>query len=106
MHISIDYLSFTIPFEQVYDTPNHRLGAAVEERTNEYMGQSINAVLDDQSFSVGKSRAPYSVRWGREDGGVSIFAGASCPHILVEITGKGCETLRRHEALSRVLNLV
>jgi DNA relaxase NicK len=106
MQISIDYLSFTIPFEQVYDTPNYRLGAVVEERTNEYMGQSIDALLDDQSFSLGKPRAPYSARWGRADGGVSIFAGAACPHILVEVTGKGCETLRRHEALQGVLSLV
>lgn len=106
MKIAIDYLSFTIPFDQVYDTPNYQLGSAVEQTTNAYMGQLIDAILDNQSFAVGRPRAPYSVRWGREDGGVSIFAGAACPHILVEITGRGCETVRKHEALQSLLCLV
>lgn len=106
MEISIDYLSFTIPFEQVYDTPNHRLGIAVEEMTNAYLGTFTDAIIDNQPFSMGKPRAPYSARWGREDGGVSIFAGPACPHILIEITGRGCETVRAHSALEGLLNLV
>lgn len=106
MYVSIDYLSFTIPFHQVYDTPNHLLGPTVEQATNEYLGQSTQSIIDDQAFNLGRPRAPYSVRWGREDGGVSIFAGPACPHILVEVTGRGCERVCELGAMENLLVLV
>jgi len=106
MEYSIDYLSFTIPFDTLKSTNAHLLGGLVQDTVTEFMGVNIDALLDDQPFDILRGRAPYAASWGREDGGVRIFGAPQISHVLVEITGTGCKTLRAHNALDSILNLV
>lgn len=106
MDYSIDYLSFTVPFEPPAEGRYYELGELCEQAVSEFLGVSIHAVLDNQPFTVFSGRAPYKVSWGRADGGVRIFGSPTLSNVLVEITGTGCKTLRSHEALEKILSMV
>ncbi len=106
MLASIDYLSFTIPTDAIGHTRNHLLGQMTEQVVNEFMGADINALLDDQPFTLGRGRAPYAASWSRADSGCRFYASPTISNVLVELSGTGCKTLRTHQALDRVLGLV
>lgn len=106
MNYCVDYLSFTVPFSTISVRNSHLLGVVTESAVQDYLGDSINAVLDSQPFNVLHGRAPYAASWGREDGGVRFFSAPQISHVLVEITGTGCKTLRAHNALESILTVV
>lgn len=106
MEYCIDYLSFTVPFNTIDKVNTHLIGPMAEAAVSEFLGELIDAVLDNQPFSVLRGRAPYLASWGRADGGVRIFSAPQISHVLVEITGTGCKTLREHQKLDALLLLV
>lgn len=106
MEYSIDWLSFTVPFSPIAKHNSHLLGVVTETAVQDYLGELTNALLDGQKFAPLRGRAPYAASWGREDGGVRFFASPTLTHVLVECTGTGCATLRKHGKLEKVLALV
>lgn len=106
MEYSIDYLSFTIPCEKLDFQPIYSYGEIVEKTVVGYLGELTDALLDNQPFDILRGRAPYAASWGRADGGVRFFGSPTLTHVLVEISGTGCKTLRSHDALESLLNLV
>lgn len=106
MEYSIDYLSFTVPTDAIGQMNNHLMGQLAESAVSEFLGVSIHALLDNQPFSVLRGRAPYSASWGRADGGVRFFGSPRLDHVLAEVSGTGCKTLRAHSRLDEVLRLV
>lgn len=106
MRYSIDWLSFTVPFNPIARSNSHLLGPLVEQAVTNYLGGLANAVISELPFTVGFGRRPYSVSWGREDGGLRFFASPTLSHILVEISGTGCKALVATGALQEVLALV
>ena len=106
MEYSIDYLSFTIPCEKLEFDPLYTYGSIIEKTVVGYLGDLTDALLDNQPFDILRGRAPYVASWGRADGGVRIFGSPKLTHVLVEITGTGCKTLRSHDALESILSLV
>jgi tellurite resistance protein len=103
---SVDYLSFTVPFDTLKPELSHLLGGLAEQAVSDFLGVYIHAILDNQPFTVLRGRAPYAASWGRADGGVRIFGAPQISHVLVEITGAGCKTLREHGQLEEILSLV
>lgn len=106
MKYTIDYLSFTVPFATIAAHNAHLLGVVAETAVSDFLGDKINAILDGQPFEVLRGRAPYAASWGREDGGVRIFAAPQITHVLVECTGTGCETIRKHRQMENILAVV
>jgi len=103
---SVDYLSFTVPFDTLKPELSHLLGGLAEQAVSDFLGVYIHAILDNQPFTVLRGRAPYAASWGRADSGVRIFGAPQISHVLVEITGTGCKTLREHGQLEEILSLV
>jgi len=106
MRYTIDYLSFTVPFATIAAHNSHLLGVVAETAVSDFLGDKINAILDGQKFETLRGRAPYAASWGREDGGVRIFAAPQIPHVLVECSGTGCETIRKHREMENILAMV
>lgn len=106
MDYCVDYLSFTVPFATIAMHNAHLLGVVADTALASFLGDTINAILDGQDFKPLNGRAPYAASWGREDGGVRIFAAPQIAHVLVECTGTGCKTLRKHNKLEEVLEVV
>lgn len=106
MEYSIDYLSFTIPFDTIAQENHSLMGQLAEQTVSDFLGVYTHAITDNQTFTIGRGRAPYAASWGRADNGVRIFASPTISHVLVEISGIGCKTLRAHDQLEEVLALV
>lgn len=106
MLCSIDYLSWTIPTDAIGNTRNHLLGPMTEQVVNEFMGSDIDALLDDQPFTLLRGRAPYQASWGRADGGVRFYSSSSLSNVLVEVSGVGCKTIQARQVLPRILAMV
>jgi hypothetical protein len=52
----------------------------------------------------GRGRAPYTASWSALDGGVTVFTSPVVPHALVEVSGRGCETLLQAQVLDQVMS--
>lgn len=106
MHIKIDWLSLTGKRSVGEgDTERHALGQALE-----YL-QELSPVVNETLSGEGgwqwdKGRTPYSASYRRGDNGVSIFVHPRLDHFLVEITGKGCETLASSSSAYEFLKAV
>lgn len=106
MLYSLDWLSFTVPFEPIARGSSHLLGPLVEQAVTNYLGELTDELLGGQSFTLGYGRRPYAASWGREDGGVRFFGSSKMSHVLVEISGIGCKTLRAQDKIAPLLALV
>jgi hypothetical protein len=106
MRYSIDWLSFSVPFEPITRENSRLLGPLVEASVKAYMGELIDELVSGQSFTLAHGRRPYAASWGRDDGGVRFFGAPTLAHVLVEISGTGCKTLRAQNSFEEVLSLV
>lgn len=99
----VDWLSFTVPAFPEYFDPNGVFPEYATMALVEHLGAMWLYMLGDiDAWEVAKSRPPYTTAIHRNHL-FYIYAGASQTHVLVEISGKGCEQLRKDEQLIRLL---
>lgn len=105
MPSKIDWLSISLPYSSVVSTdfatgkPKVRQGI-VDELP--HIGNWINS-FDD--FKLGKGRKIFSHSAHSSIGGFTVYWNPTRQFSLVEFTGTGCMMLRRHELLSKFINL-
>jgi hypothetical protein len=103
MHVKIDWLSFTVKRE-VQDDDNE--GIALQQvfaSVLELHDSFFDAVGTLEGWQWRNGRKPYSASFARPDGGVAIYVHPRLPHALIEVSGKGCETLSAYPGAADLL---
>lgn len=94
MDAHIDWLSWTQPTKT--EPRDH---AELYERAKLIMRDTTNGnegiVWNGQGFEASGSRTPYSLAIQREDHGAMVYGRSHTSTVLYELTGRGCEPLRR-----------
>lgn len=98
MHISIDWLSFTVPM----DVEQLGFGFQIWDRVGRSMEQTFplakRAFIDGYEWTPRQGRAPYNAASQRSDNGVMAFAHQRISNALFEVGGKGLDALGSFEA--------
>lgn len=97
----IDWLSFTLPIKPT----NNDLEAS--NRAYKALSEYVEPFADwcyAQDVKAVSARRPYcnAIRWGD----CVCYSGVNIDHVLVEISGKGCENLRDAKLLNGLLKTV
>lgn len=102
----IDWLSFIIKLDSAFDGASTEHSRYIMAIVQEAFPEEIRNAIFDQPFAPARGRAPYSVCLRRDDQHVSVYFGGKQAHILIEISGGGCEALTRHSQLLPLIELV
>lgn len=106
MITKVDWLSFTIKLDGICEIFDNDASRHMFAMTKAQFPDAIADALFDQPYAAAPSRRPYSVCLRREDNHANVYFGGKQAHILVEITGGGCEALTRHSQLLPLVELV
>lgn len=106
MLCKIDWISFSIPMdtskmEDERDAPQEVVNSL--ERLHDDLPEWLAL---GEEFEARNGRAPYRTSWARHDDGMRIFAHPALSHALVEITGRGCDSLQDLGKTNDVLKAV
>jgi hypothetical protein len=85
----IDWLSFTIKKPTMHRTQYHRA-------FREWLEASpikLQAIYGHGAWQQGRGRSPYAISW--ELNGCTVFDGPNSDHMLVELSGRGCDLAGR-----------
>jgi len=102
----IDWLSFLIRLDSNFEAATTEHIRYISTICKGAFPHEISEAIFSRPFSPVRGRAPYSVCVRREDNAISIFFGGKQSHILIEITGAGCEDLSRRAQLLPLVELV
>lgn len=102
----IDWVSFIIKLDSAFEGASTAHSRYIMAIVQEAFPEDIRNALFNQPFAPARGRAPYSVCLRREDQFVSVYFGGKQAHILIEISGGGCEGLTRHSQLLPLIELV
>ena len=106
MHIKIDWLSFSLPLVLLEDETEQTTLAGVLAACDRINPLILDVVNVMPTWKWGSGRAPYRASFNRPDNGISIFLHPALPHALIEISGKGCETLADHPRAADFLEAI
>ena len=105
----VDWVSFTINVEQDLSNGVTVLRSwdnfldAFEKFSPEMYWYFVSNI--SQGWKPSRGRSPYSHSWSNSAGFV-VFYSPKLPHALIEITGTGCDRLRKENFMNRVLHTV
>lgn len=106
MHTKIDWLSFTFKVDNT-GCENDKLMAQRAWDALEYeLGSLLHLFSGGGEFKPEKGRKPYSISYRTQDGGIAVFFNHKLDHMLVEISGKGCERVFSNEQGQSLLRIV
>jgi len=94
----VDWLSFTIEIE-----PTEYEQALLDRAIASLKGSAprFTELMLSLERKPAPSRRPYSVVWSYED--IRLFTGVKISHALIEVSGKGCQTLREMGLLDTLI---
>lgn len=100
MIVNIDWISFTFPFVLQKDEDGVVDAAISFERALEMGWGDRRGYLDTiEDWKSGGGRRPYSNSVFSASSGIYFWSSPVLNHVLCEITGTGCEALRRSDLL-------
>lgn len=105
MIVKIDWISFSIPMPGELDNDQQTAKHIVSAVDDLHPKLSEWLALETE-FTARNGRAPYSIAWQRADSGLTVFAHPSLSHALIEISGRGCETLSQSGNMDAALQAV
>lgn len=103
MQCRIDWLSFTIKVSLEEDETEKTVFAKAASELFELYPFFFDALGTLEGWTWRSGRKPYRASLCRPDGGVAIFVHPNLNHVLIEISGKGCETLSESEHAAAML---
>lgn len=95
----IDWLSLVVKLDGEIERGSTEMTEYVMQMLLAAFPTDVADALFDQAFAPAKGRAPYTVCNRRADSLVSVYYGGHQAHVLIEITGGGCEDLERKSQL-------
>jgi len=100
----IDWYSFTFATPPLKQGHAYLLGQILSNSLSEAIGGELfDALWGTLGTIPMRGRAPYSMRWDAQEGGISVFGSPTLPHALVELSGTGCERLRGYGVLDALI---
>lgn len=104
MNITIDWLSISIPLNRLFSRDENNSGYVIHAQPGTPEHKLSKMLLRARlQWEHGKGRAPFKSSIHSPLDGWTYFYGDDKPYSLLEITGRGCEELRKVDAL---LNLI
>lgn len=92
MFVSVDWLSIVFPFETLLGQGGEvLLWDSVLQAIDTYCGPEVEYFGQATDFVHGAGRAPYTDTWHSDMLGITLFARAGSQHMLLELSGKGCQ---------------
>lgn len=93
--IMTDWLSFTAPIDAPDGSPLWKMREHINDALFLLMGKAWVALIEDGvEFVPARGRPPYS-HSEKSERGITIFHNPKLDNVLVEISGRGCEYLRK-----------
>lgn len=100
----IDWISFTIPGGEPDPTATNP-GWAVALLALSNVSKGLRRLFEHEGTVLdGAGRAPFKASLRNQEIGISVFYGHKKNLVLVEISGLGCETLRRFDGEQKLLS--
>lgn len=93
MQINIDYIGFTIKREAGEGDTEWSVLDQVGQLIYDRYPSFREALGSSDDWKWGAGRKPYRASWQRTDGTCFIFLHPALDHALIEIPGKGCQSL-------------
>lgn len=106
MITKIDWVSFSLPIAGALDGVGQDTCNFVETNVREWLGETTADVFFASDLTLAGGRAPYSAHYMDITRSFHLFWGGKQTHVLVEITGQGCEALDRAGQLTALLERV
>lgn len=92
--VLVDWLSFTVPIDTLSSIPPQFALRKCISRVRHVTTGLLPLSLDAQAFTEYTGRVPYDTRFTDAATGTSIFCGPHVGHLLVELSGRGCQSIR------------
>jgi len=106
MDAKIDWISFTLPM-YVNEQEQSSYELSIEVAVKAAFGEELaNKVFQQKWVENPYGRKPYSRSWTLADCGISIFTSEKLPHMLIELSGQGCDYLRSVGCETEVLEAI
>lgn len=93
--VIMDWYSFTTRLKTPLDNPETMLEVASNSIRYAIGDYIYNAIFNVDGWELGGGRRPYKGGYIHSENGVRVWFGGQST-VLVEFSGKGCETLRKH----------
>lgn len=92
--VLVDWLSFTVVSPSLNSVPRSLWLVKCLRAARQATAVDVPIPRDPTDFEEYSGRAPYLVRWTCAKYGTTLLAHPGLGHLLIEISGKGCEALR------------
>ncbi len=106
MFIKIDWISFTIRITGALSDTGDDTTHFVDRQLLGALGPDLYQALFSLPMAHQGGRAPYQFRYMRSDAFVNVLWGEKQNHILVEISGGGCDDLMQKEKILLLVKTV
>jgi len=106
MDAKVDYLSFTIPLNLGGVGHSKEVHEEIMYQIHHMELFELEYILVETPPDLNKGRKIYGAGAHWQDSNLSIWWGGVANHILVEISGVGCQQLRDHNAMLSTLSYV
>lgn len=104
--VLVDWLSFTLSSPDLGRVPRP---SWLRKCCSATRAATVAAALPPEveaDFAEFSGRAPYLIRWTSAEFGTTLLAHPALNHMLIEVSGGGCEGLRQRGDMERVLQAV
>lgn len=103
MSVKIDWLSWSMPMVLMTHT-DESYALCIERAFHDMFGARMTAEVLGGKWDEKKARrAPYKDAWEKREAGLSMYASRELNHMLVEVSGSGCDYLRSMGVFETVL---
>jgi len=106
MICKVDWVSFTARLDSRIERGSSAMTEYIMQLVASALPEPVALAMFDVQFVPAPSRAPYSVCHRKYDNSISVYYGGNQEHVLVEVSGTGCEYLSRLGVLDDLLSTV
>jgi len=97
MITKIDWLGWTLVLGEGRYLDPVRMLQEIALELQSFSTLVYDGFMGGYSFEPTKGRAPYSMGFARSDHGLYIYAHPNLEHVLFELTGQGCDSLKSQQ---------
>lgn len=101
--ILVDWLSFTVASPSLNSVPRSLWLVKCLRTARAATTVDVPIPRGAEDFEEYSGRAPYLIRWTSAEYGTTVLAHPGLSHILIELSGKGCQALRDAQLFNAAL---
>lgn len=92
--VLVDWLSYTVASPDLNSVPRSLWLVKCLQTARLLTGPDVPIPRRSEQFEEYSGRAPYMIRWTCAEFGTTLLAHPGLSHLLIELSGRGCEALR------------